>query len=359
MKVLCDEHGVVESVLLESTVTLIDIQVQVMANCCGICHKVLSVSPEYNSPITKAYERVYNMKGYKAFDNDLTCRDYQFTTNETHTFDGTPILCRQGFHFCTTLPDVVKYYNSPNMRVFEIEASGIITGSDDDCSKRACSEIMLIKEISLNEVMLSISKPETAYWWAERIGNRDIMINLINESEWVYWWARYIGNKDIMIDRINESKYAYQWASNIGDIDIMINHITESKYAYWWAMEIGNRDIMINKINDSEWAYYWAREIGNQDIMIDRITESKWAFEWAKNIGNKDVMISKINDSEYAYGWTRDIGNQDIMIDRITESKYAYEWAREIGNQDIMKSRVTEPFWIDRWNINFPSDHVN
>lgn len=52
MKVLCDEHGVVES-----AVTLIDEHIQVMANCCSICHKVLGISPEYNSPITKAYKR--------------------------------------------------------------------------------------------------------------------------------------------------------------------------------------------------------------------------------------------------------------------------------------------------------------
>lgn len=57
MKVLCDGHGVVESILLESTVTLIDEHIQVMANCCSICHKVLAISPKYNSPITKAYKR--------------------------------------------------------------------------------------------------------------------------------------------------------------------------------------------------------------------------------------------------------------------------------------------------------------
>ncbi len=34
MKVLCDEHGVVESILLESAVTLIDEHIQVIANLC-------------------------------------------------------------------------------------------------------------------------------------------------------------------------------------------------------------------------------------------------------------------------------------------------------------------------------------
>ena len=151
------------------------------------------------------------MKGYKAFNDDLTCRDYHFTTDNTHTFDGEPILCEQGFHFCTDLQDVVKYYCSPDMRVFEIEASGMITNAKDDCSKRACSEITLVKEISLDEVMLSITKSEPAYWWAYYIGNRDIMISKIKESEWAYMWARWIGNIDIMKSKVTESEWIDRW----------------------------------------------------------------------------------------------------------------------------------------------------
>ena len=183
------------------------------------------------------------MKGYKAFNNNLTCRDYQFTINQTHIFDGKPILCEQGFHFCTDLQDVVKYYCSPNMRVFEIEASGIITNAKEDCSKRACSEITLVKEVSLNEVMLSITKSEPAYWWAYYIGNRDIMINKINESKWAYKWVMDIGNKDIMIDRI-----------------------TESEWAFWWAYYIGNRDIMKSRVTESEWIDRWNNRFPNNKI---------------------------------------------------------------------------------------------
>jgi len=157
------------------------------------------------------------MKGYKAFNNNLTCRDYQFTIDEPHTFGGKPILCEQGFHFCTDLQDVVKYYCSPDMRVFEIEASGIITNAKEDCSKRACSEITLVKEISLDEVMLSITKSEPAYWWAYYIGNRDIMISKIKESEWAYMWARDIGNQDIMKSRVTEHYWIDRWNNRFPD----------------------------------------------------------------------------------------------------------------------------------------------
>ncbi len=197
------------------------------------------------------------MKGYKAFNNDLTCLGYQFTTNQTHTFAGKPIVCRQGFHFCTTLEDVVKYYHNPYMRVFEIEASGVITDIKDDCSKRACSEITLIKELSLNEVMLSITKSHPAYTWAKYIGNRGIMIDRITESEWAYEWALEIGNRDIMVSKINESEWAYRWATAIGNKDIMINRITDSEWAYEWALEIGNRDIMKSRVTEPYWIEKW------------------------------------------------------------------------------------------------------
>ena len=206
------------------------------------------------------------MKGYKAFNNNLTCRDYQFSTTKTHTFDGEPILCEQGFHFCTDLQDVVKYYCSLDMRVFEIEASGIITNAKEDCSIRACSEITLVKEISLYEVMLSITKSEPAYKWAEEIGNRDIMINHIKESEWAYWWARDIGNQGIMIDRISEPEYAFYWAKNIGNRDIMKSRITESEWAFWWANNIGNKDIMKSRVTDHYWIDRWNNRFPSDKI---------------------------------------------------------------------------------------------
>ena len=44
--------------------------------------------------------------GYKVFNNDFTCRDYDFKgVGTTHTFEGIPVLCKSGFHFCTNLED--------------------------------------------------------------------------------------------------------------------------------------------------------------------------------------------------------------------------------------------------------------
>lgn len=183
------------------------------------------------------------MKGYKAFNPDLTCLGYQFNIDDIHVFKKKPVLCRQGFHFCTTLEDVVKYYLFPNMRVFEIEATGIITEAKKDCSKRACNEIKLIKEISLEDVAHSITV-----------------------SEWAYMWARCIGNRDIMISKINESEYAFEWAIDIGNIDIMIDRITDSEYACKWVEYIGNKDIMKLRVTERKWIKLWNKKFPNDQI---------------------------------------------------------------------------------------------
>ena len=153
-------------------------------------------------------------------------------------------MCEQGFHFCTDLQDVVKYYHQPTMRVFEIEATGIITDAEEGCSKRACSEIRLVKELSLDDVAHSITK----------------------------------------------SEIAYRWASGIGNKDTMINHITDSKWAYRWARWIGNQDTMINCISDSQYAFYWVMDIGNQDIMKPRVTEPYWIEEWNNRFPNDQII---------------------------------------------------------------------
>jgi hypothetical protein len=235
--------------------------------------------------------------GYKVFNHDFTCRDYDFQgVGTTHTYEDTPVLCQSGFHFCTTLQDCFKYYNiTPHMIVCEVQATGY-TDAEEGCSKRTCQTLSIIRQMSLNEVAQYITDSVYAYWWARRIGNMDIMIDRITDSEYAYYWAKDIGNTDIMINRITDSVYAYCWAKNIGNQDIMINRITDSEYAYRWARDIGNTDIMIDRITDSEYAYWWAKYIGNTDIMIDRITDSEYAYYWAWYIGNTDIMIARYPD---------------------------------------------------------------
>ena len=140
--------------------------------------------------------------GYKVFNHDFTCRDYDFQgVGTTHTYEGTPVLCESGFHFCTTLQDCFKYYDiKPDMIVCEVQVTGY-TDAEEGCSKRTCQSLSIMRQMPLDEVAQHITESEYAYYWAMGIGNRDIMINRITDSVDAYCWARGIGDKDIMTAR--------------------------------------------------------------------------------------------------------------------------------------------------------------
>jgi len=179
---------------------------------------------------------------YKAFNEKLECRGYQFEIGKTYEIEGDPILCEKGFHFCRDMQKCFSYYDIRS-RFCEIKAEGIIHGQDKEVSRK----ITIIRELSKQEIM----------------------------------------------GRITDSYYAYLWAMEIGNREVMIDRVTESKHAYWWAMEIGNHDVMIDRITESKHAYWWANDIGNQEVMIDRITNKYQRKEIEKIIGEKVLNKGK------------------------------------------------------------------
>lgn len=62
--------------------------------------------------------------GYKATEKDMTCLDYKFTIGDVYTVDGEVEECKNGFHLCTELKDVFKYYSiyKKPFRYFKVRA---------------------------------------------------------------------------------------------------------------------------------------------------------------------------------------------------------------------------------------------
>jgi len=143
--------------------------------------------------------------GYKVFNKGLKCRDYNFNqVKSTHTYDGEPILCKSGFHFCTILEDCFKYYDiTASMIICEVSATGY-TDANEDCSKRSCQTITIVRQMTFDEVIPHITDSEYAYQWAKNIGNQDIMINHITDSYYAYRWAKDIGDAGIMMAKIRD-----------------------------------------------------------------------------------------------------------------------------------------------------------
>ena len=158
---------------------------------------------------------------YKAFDENLKCRGYQFEIGKTYEIEGGPILCERGFHFCRDMQYCFEYYDMDS-RICEVKAEDIIDGDD----KSVCRKITIVRELSQKEIMDKITNSEHAYYWAKKIGNQDVMIDKITDSEYAYRWAKDIGNSEVMIDKITDSECAYWWARDIGNQDVMIDRIT-------------------------------------------------------------------------------------------------------------------------------------
>ena len=89
------------------------------------------------------------VKGFKGFNEDLTCRGFRYEIGKTYKHNGEVELCRSGFHFCRKLKDVHNFYNLKTSRICEIEADGKI---DDDGVKSACSRMRIVREVSREEI---------------------------------------------------------------------------------------------------------------------------------------------------------------------------------------------------------------
>ena len=97
------------------------------------------------------------VKGYKGFNQDLTCRGFQYEIGKTYEYDGDIELCRQGFHFCRKLQNVHDFYNLKQSRICEIKADGKI---EDDGIKSVCSRISIVRELSREEIDAAVNTGE-------------------------------------------------------------------------------------------------------------------------------------------------------------------------------------------------------
>lgn len=87
------------------------------------------------------------MSGFKGFDKDLKCRDFQFKVGKSFKEDEA-VLCRKGFHFCEFPLDVFNYYPPSGSRFCDITGSDVLNQTESD-SKRCAKRIKIKTEIGL------------------------------------------------------------------------------------------------------------------------------------------------------------------------------------------------------------------
>ena len=95
------------------------------------------------------------IKGYKVFNSDWTCRDFQYKVGETYIHNGNIKMCVSGFHFCQKVSDCFSYYQfDSNNKVAEIEAIGLVETSGN---KSVTDKIVIVREIPWQELLTIVN----------------------------------------------------------------------------------------------------------------------------------------------------------------------------------------------------------
>ena len=89
------------------------------------------------------------MIGYKGFNSDMTCRNFQFEEGKTYK-EKTASLCNRGFHFCENPLDTFGYY-APTEKFHKIIAEDVSDETEYD-SKRVAKKITIGAELSLKSI---------------------------------------------------------------------------------------------------------------------------------------------------------------------------------------------------------------
>jgi hypothetical protein len=134
---------------------------------------------------------------YKGFNEDWTCRGYQYAAGETYVHPGAVVACPNlaqvasgcgGFHACEYPLDVFGYYAPARSRYAIVEQSGTLARHGED-SKIASSKITIKGEIGIPglvkaavEYIVSRCDPPGKDSAATNTGNRSAATNTGNWS---------------------------------------------------------------------------------------------------------------------------------------------------------------------------------
>jgi hypothetical protein len=108
-----------------------------------------------NEMKTKRVTKKNATKAYKAFNSDLTCKDFQYEVGKEYHHKGKLELCESGFHACPKLTDCFYFYpfNKTKTRVAEVLVWGKVE-YEDIGNKLCASNIKVVRELAWSEVLL-------------------------------------------------------------------------------------------------------------------------------------------------------------------------------------------------------------
>ena len=90
--------------------------------------------------------------GYKGFDKDWKCRNFQYEVGKECEYDGDIKLCDKGYHFCENPHNVLKYYSAGGGHKFAVVEASEVSEEREKDSKRVAKRLKIKAEISVFEI---------------------------------------------------------------------------------------------------------------------------------------------------------------------------------------------------------------
>lgn len=109
---------------------------------------------------------------YKGFDNNFSCRGFQYEVGKKYHITGDLKICKNGFHACKDLINTFNYYPMENSRFAIVKLWGDVLYGDD---KMCASDIEIIEELSLKDIVKRYAASKVDY--LDKTFNSCIVLN--------------------------------------------------------------------------------------------------------------------------------------------------------------------------------------
>ena len=91
--------------------------------------------------------------GFKGFNKDLTCRDFQYEEGKTYKMKEKPEICEKGFHFCEYPLDCFNYYKPTESVFHKVESTGKTDKENNSDTKISTNEIKIGAKLSWKDIV--------------------------------------------------------------------------------------------------------------------------------------------------------------------------------------------------------------
>ena len=205
---------------------------------------------------------------YKGFNQDWTCRGYQYEIGKTYVHKGDVKACESGFHACEYPLDVLSYYSPAVSKFAVVKMSGEISKDSDD-TKIASAKITIETEINLPEMVKKAVEwiKGKVDWDAAKVsntGNRSAATNTGNQSA-----ATNTGDWSAATNTGNRSA-----ATNTGDWSVAeVSGKQSIAVALGWQSKakasIDGAIVCVYRNDDGELIHIKASKVGENNIKAD------------------------------------------------------------------------------------------